>query len=30
MSGFPWYDSPWLATYVRANAGITDRYEAAP
>ena len=28
MSGFPWYDSPWLATYVRAKAWIARTHPA--
>lgn len=28
MTGFPWYDSPWLATYVRAKAWIARTHPA--
>jgi len=28
MSGFPWYDSPWLATFVEAKAWIARKHPA--
>lgn len=28
MTGFPWYDSPWLATYARAKAWIARTHPA--
>lgn len=26
MTGFPWYDSPWLATYAQAKAWIAHTH----